>query len=165
MNKLDEHLLKQVREAACAHDIDPALVAGVVETESDWQTWAYRFEPTYRWLWPSRFKVGDVARRYGRTVATEKAQQKASWGLMQVMGAVARELGYSHPDLTGLCLPALGLEYGCLYLERLLKRHGDTRAALSAYNSGRPDSRRGLAYADRVLEAAEALRPMVEVCQ
>ncbi len=73
-----------------------------------------------------------------------------SWGLMQVMGAVAREYGFSGRFLSQLCDPAVGLEYGCRHLSILLKRHGTIRAALSAYNSGQPHTMRGNEYAEKV---------------
>lgn len=159
MTRPEGHLLASVREAASAHGLDPAVVAGVVDTESGWNTWAIRYEPAYRWLYPSRRRVTHP---HGVSTQTEIAQQKTSWGLLQVMGAVARELGYQEPFLSGLCMPALGLEYGCKHLANLVSRYGTINRALAAYNAGRPTSRRGMEYAARVLEAAETWRPVVE---
>ena len=44
---------------------------------------------------------------------------------------------------------------GTWILHQNLNRYGDTRAALSAYNTGRPDHTIGLRYADRVMSYLE----------
>jgi soluble lytic murein transglycosylase-like protein len=63
-------------------------------------------------------------------------QQKMSWGLMQIMGFKARELGYEG-YLPMLCLPHVGLEWGCRALEGFLKRErGDYFRAVASYNAG-----------------------------
>ncbi|MGO9642174.1 MAG: transglycosylase SLT domain-containing protein [Candidatus Acidiferrales bacterium] len=105
-------LVALARAAAAAHGLDPALVCAVVEQESAWNTWAVRYEPGFL----SRY----VAPLYtaGKIGATEAYTRAMSWGLMQVMGQVAREEGL--PDATPipqLCDPAVGLEYGCRVLK------------------------------------------------
>jgi len=114
---------------ATKHGIDPALVAAIVEVESAGNPWAMRFEPD----WPY-FVETDVR---GVSRATEEMQQQTSWGLMQVMGTVARELGCDAPFLSALCAPAVGLKFGCQYLRRQLDRYdGNEVAAVAAYNAG-----------------------------
>jgi soluble lytic murein transglycosylase-like protein len=104
-------LVALARAAAAAHGLDPALVCAVVEQESAWNTWAVRYEPGFlsRYVAPL-YTVGKIG-------ATEAYTRAMSWGLMQVMGQVAREEGL--PDATSipqLCDPATGLEYGCRVL-------------------------------------------------
>ena len=113
-------------------DIDPLLVKAVVLTESSGNIFAVRHEPSYKWL----FKPVEV-RPAGSTLETEIVFQKTSWGLMQIMGAVAREYGF-RGWLPELCTPAKNLEYGCRYLQALIKRFGGEREAVSAYNQGSP---------------------------
>lgn len=48
---------------------------------------------------------------------------------------------------------------GTWILHRNLHRYGDWEAALSAYNTGNPDSPEGRAYAERVLDTVERLQP------
>src|SRR5258708_9578726 len=61
-----------------------------------------------------------------------------SWGLMQVMGQVAREFGFAEESLPELCDPATGVDVGCLVLaKRLARARGDVPAALLAWNGGR----------------------------
>jgi len=80
-------LVALARSAAAAHGLDAALVCAVVEQESAWNTWAVRYEPGFL----SRY----VAPLYtaGKIGATEAYTRAMSWGLMQVMGQVAREQG------------------------------------------------------------------------
>jgi hypothetical protein len=61
--------------------------------------------------------------------------QQASFGLMQLMGGLARELGFKGAYLTALCDPDLNLQIGCKHLSALLKwADGDVTKALGAYN-------------------------------
>ena len=140
-----------IREAAAAADLPLSLVQAVVAIESSGRPYAYKPEPPYRWLWDVRkgepFRAITPAERAseyppedfrgpaGVTADAEWWGQQASWGLMQVMGATARWLGYTEPDLPALCDPAIGLKYGCLYLARQTKRHG-LAAGVAAYNAG-----------------------------
>ena len=68
---------------------------------------------------------------------TELIAQKTSWGLMQVMGTVARELGH-RGWLSELCEPERGIYYGCLHLKKLMDRHGNLSDTVAAYNAGSP---------------------------
>jgi soluble lytic murein transglycosylase-like protein len=125
-------LVALARAAAAAHDLDAALVCAVAEQESAWNTWAVRYEPGFL----SRY----VAPLYtaGKIGATEAYTRAMSWGLMQVMGQVAREQGL--PDTTPipqLCDPATGLEYGCRVLKaKLAAANGDAQRALLLWNGG-----------------------------
>ena len=113
------------------HLLNPNLVSAIVETESSFNTDAIRYEPKYPYLLaPDVYAVKNKI-----TVQTEAELQKFSWGLMQVMGAVAREHGYDG-YLHRLCRPELGLEYGCLHFAKYLRKYNDIKKAISAYNGG-----------------------------
>ena len=109
--------------------IDPPLVCAVVEQESAWNPWAMRYEPTFMRHYvkptlPEAPTTGEIARA-------------TSWGLMQLMGQVALELGFPGPYFSALCDPAIGLDWGCRKLAKCMeKRSGDTRAALLMWNGG-----------------------------
>lgn len=127
-----------VAAAANAAGLEPVLVAALILQESGGNSRAIRHEPEYRWLWPGG---GPVTPPPGVSLATEVAQQRTSWGLMQVMGAVAREYGCREPFLTALIDdPALGLRFGCLHLAVLFARFpgAGREGAVSAYNAGHP---------------------------
>jgi soluble lytic murein transglycosylase-like protein len=70
------------------------------------------------------------------SVLTEETMQCSSFGLMQVMGFVARELQFED-HLTKLLLPDIGLYYGCTKLKSQLQRYGGNEMdAIAAYNAG-----------------------------
>jgi soluble lytic murein transglycosylase-like protein len=158
------------------HQLPEQLVAAIVQVESGGDRFAMRHEPAYPWLW-------DVARRAPRATTsltasrrlppddftappgvsklTEWMGQQTSWGYMQVMGAVARELGFAGRFFTELCDPMEGLNYGCLHLTRLRRAHFDRHGwpgVAAAYNAGAPrfDERgafRNQSYVDKVARA------------
>ena len=92
-------LITLARRAAAAQSLDPALVCAIVEQESAWNPWAMRFEPL--------FFAKYVASLYtnNKVSASEAYARGFSWGLMQVMGQVARESGFDALFLSTLCDP------------------------------------------------------------
>jgi len=106
-----------------------------------------RYEPSWRWfLNPVKW-----ARRVLVTSKTERIAQQCSWGLMQIMGTVARERGFEG-DLPNLCQPEVGLEFGCRHLVYLTKRFNGAPDVLAAYNAGSPKSEAGRRYASDVIQ-------------
>jgi len=148
-----------VQSVAERHGMDPVLVLAIIEQESGYETHAIRHEPGYRWLWP---KPSQVKAPSGVSLATEKNQQATSWGLMQVMGAVAREHGCELPFLTALCSsPALGIEYGVRHLAKLKRRWSFRCDFISAYNAGHP-TQSNARYVSEVLARIERLKLWAE---
>lgn len=124
-------LLSLARKAAVAHALDPALVCAVVEQESAWNSWALRYEPA--------FFAKYVASLYtnNKVSASEAYSRGFSWGLMQVMGQVARETGFDAPFLSALCDAEQGLAIGCKVLRKKFDATAnDTVRALLAWNGG-----------------------------
>lgn len=144
-----------IQEIAPRYGLDPRLVQAIVKVESAGNPWAWNPEPRYRYLW-------DVSRNQPFKLTSDEASsktppadfphlkgdrdqewwgQQASWGLMQLMGAVAREYGCREPYLTALLGPELNLRYGCLHLQKLRRRfegeHG-LDGVIAAYNAGSP---------------------------
>lgn len=139
-------LNKQIEAAATHHGLNPALVMAVCEKESGFDTYAVRYESHWRWfLDPRRWSL-----RVGTTTKTERILQSCSWGLMQIMGTVARENGFQQ-DFPRLCSPEVGLMYGCAHLSKLIKKHIVLTDALAAYNAGNPKSKVGRDYAFDVM--------------
>jgi len=58
--------------------------------------------------------VASLYTKY-KVSATEAYARGMSWGLMQVMGQVARENGFTDHYLSGLCDPAAGVDLGAAY--------------------------------------------------
>jgi len=124
-------LILLARKAAAAQALDPALVCAVVEQESAWNPWAMRYEPA--------FFTKYVASLYtnNKVSASEAYARGFSWGLMQVMGQVARESGFDALFLSALCDPEQGLAVGCKLLRKKFDVVGaDTTRALLAWNGG-----------------------------
>jgi soluble lytic murein transglycosylase-like protein len=94
-----DSLIALARAAALAHSLDPALVCAVVEQESAWNPWAIRYEPGFlaRYVAPL-FTAGKIS-------ATEAYARSFSWGLMQVMGQVAREHGFGSSPSDSAVIP------------------------------------------------------------
>ena len=169
---LGHDLEMAIGRAAIKHQLEIGLVRAVVHVESSGNPWAWNAEPRYRYVWDVRRWAPFRKLRPGEAelstpppdffaLAGDPDQewwgQRASWGPMQVMGAVARERGFRGPYLTELCDPVIGLDYGCRVLSGLLRwASGDTAAALAAYNGGPVGNApggplRNQAYAGKVL--------------
>lgn len=153
---MNETLIALIRHSAERHGLPPALVGALVHVESAGDPWAVRFEPLFlrQYLQGLRF-----APRPPCSFDTEQHGRATSWGLLQVMGQVARERGFDGVFLSQLCDPDIGLEYGCRQLALLASRYYDQRSwgrVIAAYNAGSPrqnaDGRfANQPYVDRVL--------------
>lgn len=133
-----------IKNEAEAYKLDPRLIAAVVLTESGGNPWACRYEPEWKYfLAPDRF-----AGKCGVTVDTEKMLQACSWGLMQVMGSVCREIGYNK-SLTMVCDPSVGLRMGCIKLKSLVTQYKTEEEAIVSYNAGSPRKNSDLIYVNQ----------------
>ncbi|MGA8220599.1 MAG: lytic transglycosylase domain-containing protein [Candidatus Acidiferrales bacterium] len=127
MNSISPELIALALSSAQQYSLDSALVCAVIEQESAWDTYAVRYEPAFR----SRY-VAPLG-----LPATEEISRSISWGLMQVMGQVAREHGFSGKSLAALCNPASGLSIGCAVLAAKMAAGGeDLSRALELWNGG-----------------------------
>lgn len=127
MNELDlTHLITHHPDRG---ELPVGLVKAICKQESGFDEDAYRYEPFYKYF------VGDVV----HMTETERIGQKISWGLMQVMGGVMREHGFTSRFFTRACSdPSLGLRYGMLHLIKYQKRYNDWYDTIAAYNAGSP---------------------------
>jgi soluble lytic murein transglycosylase-like protein len=152
-----------------AHQLDAALVCAICEQESAWNPWAIRYEPAFfaHYVAP-RLNAGKISN-------TEAQARAFSWGLMQVMGQVAREHNFgSAPNpnssappqlhspygpvgapLAQLCDPATGLAVGCaVFAAKLSAAQGDATRALQLWNGGGNPN-----YAEEVLARVGKYQP------
>ena len=138
-----------VKEYSEQYDVPTGLINAIIQVESSGNTYAVRYEDGYRWL------VKPFKQFHWHT-PTEKIMQKTSWGLMQIMGAVARERGFKGRYLAELCKPEIGVKYGVKHLKWQYNRYGNWRDAISAYNQGSPRKKDGKytnqEYVDKVLK-------------
>lgn len=134
-----------INDAAARHKLKTEFIYAICQQESAGRTFATRFERELYVKHLQRVEQGrlsyflrpeNFAKLCHTTAHTERAHQMTSWGLMQVCGFKAREMGYAEP-LPMLCLPHVGLELGCRALRKFLDRYdGNYRAAVCAYNAG-----------------------------
>jgi soluble lytic murein transglycosylase-like protein len=130
-------LIPFARAAAAKHALDAALVCAVIEQESAWDAQAMRYEPAFRMRYVAPLELSP----------TEEIARSISWGLMQVMGQLARERGFAGKFLSALCDPAAGLDVGCLVLaSKHSAAGGDVARALALWNGGA-----NVSYAPQVL--------------
>lgn len=121
-----DELIIMAKSIAPAFGLDPALVCGVIQRESDWNPDATRFEPEFKIRYIDRMGLQEP----------EATCRSTSWGLMQLMGENARESGYSGP-IPGLLDPNVGVSWGCRWLEKKLEHaQGNVETALLLWNGG-----------------------------
>ena len=113
---------------ATKYGLDWSIVCAVCEQESGWIPWAMRFEPG--------FLERYVKPKNPAAPTTLEISQATSFGLMQLMGGVALEFGFTGRFLTELCDPDIGVDYGCRKLQHCFSVHGDPETSLLAYNGG-----------------------------
>ena len=144
-----------IQSAARLHGLPVRLVKAIVEVESGGNPWAVRYEPMFYSRYIQGKKIHNIP---PCSNATEERLRAHSFGLMQIMGATAREAGFKGAYLAELCEPDVNLEWCCRYLAGLVKKHGGVEPAVAAYNAGSP--RKGIdgrwvnqAYVDKVRKA------------
>lgn len=121
-----DQLIALAKQIAVEYGLPPEMVCAVCEQESSWNPTAWRYEPAF----------------YDRYIApmtglspTEMHGRAFSFGLMQIMGEVARELGYVG-DLLELAAPETAIEYGCKKLLQCVNATTSKSDALERYNGG-----------------------------
>ncbi len=158
MNETNYNL---ARDMAPRFGLDPDIVCAMVTVESYGNNWAVRFEPKYKYL---ELPLSKWAANISTSEETEENMQKSSFGLMQVMGGVARQYGF-YGHLANLCDPTTGLYYGCKHLKAKFDRYKEERDAVAAYNAGsvsklKDGSYTNQGYVDKVFKRVDYLRSL-----
>lgn len=109
------------------------LIEAIITVESAWNPWALRLEPTFSYV----LDAEKHAKFSNITVATERALQRMSFGLMQLMGGTARALGFIGP-LATLLDPESNVHWGLRYFVRLAQKYPLVTDQIAAYNAGSP---------------------------
>ena len=153
--------------------LDAILIVAIIYQESGGNPWAYNPEPRYRWFWNVKidapFRAASPSEIASKTppndfpcLAGDSDQewwgQQASWGLMQLMGAAAREQRFRGGYLTELCDPYVNIEFGVKHWWTFALQYGNRskEEALSRWNTGNSEDGRG--YASEVLEKAAIVK-------
>jgi hypothetical protein len=129
LQKIKSLITLKAKEAS----IDPNILHALVMTESGHNPWAIRFEVDYRWL----YDVPGMAKAAGVDPLTMKIMQQTSWGICQIMGAIAYEYGF-RGWAPMLCDPELNLKYAILHLQKKIKHEhlSDPCDIYGSYNAG-----------------------------
>ncbi len=131
---MDNALITTARAIAIQHSLDPSLVCAIIEQESAWNPHAIRYEPGFFFKYVAPLFTSNKVEPPTNTEAHSRA---ISWGLMQVMGQSAREVGFTGSFLSELCDPAIGVGVGCvLFSKKLSITRGNEHQALQIWNGG-----------------------------
>ena len=154
-----EEIFDLCRVISKAHQVDPILVIAICGQESNYTPSSVRFEPKWNYL----FETEKFARKLKITQATEEQLQKFSWGIMQVMGSVARELGFDKA-LPELIKADLGIYYGILKLSVLATKYKNQTDQIASYNGGNATKVNGIyrnhKYVDSILKRMSVLEKL-----
>jgi soluble lytic murein transglycosylase-like protein len=128
-----------------AEGVSTDLVMAIIMTESAGNTFAVRYEPGWKYF----VEPNNWALKLRITYDTERILQACSWGLMQIMGSVAREMLFDG-ELPKLCQEDVGLTFGVRKLKTLVKKYPKTNDVIAAYNAGTPRIKPDGKYANQV---------------
>jgi hypothetical protein len=153
-------LFTVIRGKALEFGVCEDLAVAIAMTESGciWPRQSTRFEPAWKYF----VKPEKYAEQNGLSLETEMREQATSWGPMQVMGSVCRELGFQGP-LPEIFQPVAGAQYGVMKLKVLLSKYKNESDAISAYNQGSPRKTHdgfylNQSYVEKVMARLKALR-------
>lgn len=134
MGPLDADYAQHVYDLAPQAELDPLMVLAMIDTESAGCRWVTRYEPN--WAYFTQIERFARTVKPNITVQTERMLQATSWGLMQIMGAVARELGHDG-HIPELLQPRVNILFGTKKLQALKRPGYSTDDQIAAYNAGR----------------------------
>lgn len=129
-NTYDLDILTLIKGQSEYFQLKPEWIWSMFEIESGWISTATRFEP----------KFCNRLRLLNPTMSEESLKKRAaSWGLGQVLGQTALEMGFdTKTDISELTTPTHGVHYALQYLHRkkLAYPKLDIFAWIAAYNAG-----------------------------
>lgn len=112
--------------------LDVNLMLAIIETESTNNPWAVKYE-TRSTLYNNPV---IYCRKNGIDLPTEKNLQHISWGLFQIMGFAARDMGFQD-ILTKLLIPEVNVIWGVEFFKaRCMRRYEKIEDQIAAYNAG-----------------------------
>lgn len=150
-------ILQIINDKSRAYDLDNVLIQAIVQIESSYMEKAMKYEMGFTYYYSDLY----FAKFFHIDQNTERALQRFSYGLMQVMGGTARAYGFTG-FLTDLLDPQTNLEYGCKFFASLVKRYKYTNDQIAAYNAGSVKKNQdgtyvNQKYVDKVLGAVEQI--------
>lgn len=158
LSSLTDEIRNAAWESSKIHKVELDLILAMIHVESSGNRYKIRFEKNW-----SYFKDVDIW-AFNRQISenTERISQMHSWGLLQIMGSVARELKFDG-DLPELTDNKIGVYYGTMKIKQLQNKYISTLDVVAAYNAGLPKknaSGRYLnqGYVDKVMSALSEIQ-------
>ncbi len=107
------------------------VMDALIHIESSWNPWAVRYERPFAYL----LRPEAFAKTSRISLETEAVLQRCSWGLCQIMGGTARDLGFTGL-LTTLLDPEVNIPLGVALFKRLSGEYLKVDDQIAAYNAG-----------------------------
>lgn len=134
-------LREMIEVRALEFDIDPDLIESFCMVESSGNPKATRYEANFFERYIKPMKLIDQV---------DAANRATSWGLMQLMGQVAREKGFKG-DFKELLDPGVSLFWSLKHLKRFITKYApNLDDAIAAYNAGSPRKKENGEYVNQV---------------
>jgi type IV secretion system protein VirB1 len=130
----------------CAPAVDPVTMAAVVKQESGGQPWVINNNTTRKSV-----TFASKAAAVAAAVAAVGRGESVDMGLVQINSKNLPALGLSVEQVFD---PCTNIAAGANILAAGYERSGSLGSALSIYNTGRSDSKIGVAYAQKVFQQA-----------
>lgn len=130
---MDSRVLGMVSRVADDLGLDADLCKAIAIVESNAEFGKARYEPAFKYF----HMIPKWAVRFQQTETTEKILQAMSWGPMQIMGATARDRGFTG-NITELATEYPSVFWACKHLEYLDNKYESEEHIISAYNAGSP---------------------------
>lgn len=141
----------------CAPAVDPVTMAAVVKQESGGQPWVVHNNTSRKSV-----TYGSKAAAVAAAMAAVARGESVDMGLAQINSKNLPALGLTVDQVFD---PCTNLAAGARILAAGYQRTGSLGAALSAYNTGRSDSKIGIAYAQKVFAQAGVTVPAIPAGQ
>lgn len=130
---------EMIKTISLNQEINPKLVQAIVCKESGGDSNAVRFEIGYfdNGVVKSEALTWEKSHKGMPSYQTERAMRATSFGLLQIMGQLAREQGYKGDFLTYLLDPRENILFGITIMKKWLVRlKGNVDHLILAWNRG-----------------------------
>jgi len=126
---LEKEFYTSIKKIAFELDVDSLLVTAIIKIESNFYPFAFRYEPQLK-----------KTKWYLATLKNIEYNDYhfCSYGLMQVLFGIARNMGYEEKNPFGLFEPKINIFYGIKLLKNYIKAYPDIKDVISSYNQGSP---------------------------
>ncbi len=130
---VDSEIRELIEIKAAKYNLDPDLIEAHILTESSGNSNSTRYEPAFY----EKYIKNNISK--WKITLQEAHDRATSYGLLQIMLQVAREMGFTG-QATDLLIPEVGLEWGCKKLSKCYEKFGQKyiNAGIAAYNCGTP---------------------------